>query len=574
MNILKLYRIELLIQEKLYSFAETKLQEILRNDKNCVEAWNLLGLLQIYSKRIEEAIVSFSTVISLSDRYPGVFSNLSYCYIQLNQNERAIQAATQSLKIDPSSIDGWINLATAQINRNETENALLSCRRGLELDPRHPLLLLSMGVAVTQKNEHLTAIEYFHEAIKYDKNHEVKDRAYCNIASLFTLLGKYREAWDFNQKALSFDPNCKMAWMNQVSLLLYMNQPEEASVLLQTLKEQYPHDPEIELNYCKTLHSVSRFNDAISMLQRLIEQNPDFWKARTELSMNLLLIGDLKAGFQEYEHRLKIFLPRLADLKQIPIWNGEDIRGRTLLVHEEQGMGDAIQQMRYVPYLKERYGCHVILCLPQELHPLFQHLGLPLTDQFASADLRVSLMSLSYIFQTELCSIPLPIKLIAHHRPIKNRVGIVWRGSPNHLRNRQRSMDLSLFTPLFKISSVQYVSLQKDPTPQEVELFDQYGIEHPLVETLMGTMRLLETCSQVICIDTMIAHLAGSMGVPTWIFIPYVPDWRWMLGRTDSPWYPSVKLFRQSSLDDWSKPLQEVCASLKKSHENIHGVAK
>ncbi|MBF8263934.1 MAG: glycosyl transferase group 1 [Parachlamydiales bacterium] len=562
--------IELLIKEKQYSLAEMKLQEILKNDKDCLEAWNLLGGLQIYTERVGEAIVSFSTVVSLSDRYPGGFSNLAYCYIQLNQNEFAIQAATQSLKIDPFWIDGWINLMTAQINLEKTENALLSCRKGLEVDPHHPLLLLSMGVVMTQKNEHQMAIEYFKEVIKYDKKHEVSDRAYCNIASLLTLLGNYREAWVINQKNLLLNPNSKIALMHQMSLLLYMDYPEEASIMMHTLKEQYPFDPEIELNYCKALHSILRINDAISILQKLIEQYPDFWKARTELSMNLLLIGDLKTGFQEYEHRLKMrdILPsHMAELSQIPIWNGEDINGMTLLVHEEQGIGDTIQQLRYVPYLKERYGCNVILFLSKQLHPLFNHLGFPLTDQFVAADLRVSLMSLPYILKTELFSIPSPTTFPSRHRPIKNQIGIVWRGNPGHQRNRQRSMDLSLFASLFNISSIQYVSLQKDPTTQEVALLDQHGIEHPLIETLADTMRLLEKCSQVICIDTMIAHLAGSMEIPTWIFIPYVPDWRWMLERTDSPWYPCVKLFRQPCLDDWSLPLQEVYMRIKNRKE-------
>jgi hypothetical protein len=203
--------------------------------------------------------------------------------------------------------------------------------------------------------------------------------------------------------------------------------------------------------------------------------------------------------------------------------------------------------------------------LQLELHCLFKHLGIPLTcSESPQHDIHVNLMSLPYLFKTDLFTIPPPLPIgNAHRHPIKNRVGIAWKGGWQHKWNQQRSLDLKSLKSLLQITDVDYVCLQKDITPEEANLLDAHNVDRPPLESFADTLHALEKCERVICVDTVIVHLAGSMGIPTWILVPYVPDWRWMLDRTDSPWYPSARLFRQRIVDSWALPIEEVIAELK-----------
>jgi hypothetical protein len=344
----------------------------------------------------------------------------------------------------------------------------------------------------------------------------------------------------------------------------------------------------------------------------MIDLHPDYWEAYFGQADLLLLYGDLKAGFEKNEVRFmhsnytsslnyyrqglkNRFIPpggvldlltrakegkqdRLGEIDPSLLsgitsktWQGENIAGKTIFLFCEAGLGDSIQFLRYVPLLRRQYGCKVFLYLQEPLHCLFRHLDAQIIPKgqlrLPKTDFHGFLMSLPYCFKTDLSNIPPPVKIKCTLSPVKGRIGIIWKGNPKHLNDKNRSLCLAKLEPLFKIPDFAYVSLQQKVSTDEAQLLQSYGVERPSLDSFTDTVRALEKCELVICADTSVAHLAASMGVPTWILLQYVADWRWLLHRSDSPWYPSVKLFRQNRLCSWEEPILEIMQSLLKKVE-------
>jgi hypothetical protein len=266
----------------------------------------------------------------------------------------------------------------------------------------------------------------------------------------------------------------------------------------------------------------------------------------------------------------------LAPTNKTQEWQGEDISGKTLLVHHDGGFGDSFQFLRYVPYLK-KYNCDVALFLQPELNGLFKHLGVPLLQEGLPCcpyDVHVFMMSLPFCFRTELSDIPPPVEIDCCHRPVKGRIGIVWEAGTGVTNEKgQKSLHLAQLDSILKIPGIHYVCLQKVVSAEDAKLLDAYAIQRPPIGSFEDTVKILEECERVICVDTSVAHLSASMGIPTWILLPYISCWRWLIDRTDSPWYPSAKLFRQCKLNCWDEPLREVEQELKAEH-HAHDLRK
>ncbi len=264
-----------------------------------------------------------------------------------------------------------------------------------------------------------------------------------------------------------------------------------------------------------------------------------------------------------------------------PQWNGESLDGKTILLHAEQGFGDTLQFIRYAPQVAKRGGSVIVEC-PIELSTILRGVEginriITKGDSWPSYDVQSSIMSLPLIFGTTPDTIPsqpylsVPPDRIAAWRErlgnpdARHRVGIVWAGRPEHKNDRRRSMRLDQFAPLTEIKSANFFTLQKGPAaaqaatpPPGMSLIDFTSDLHDFVETAA----LITNLDLVICVDTSIAHLAGAIGKPVWLLLPHAPDWRWMLNRTDTPWYPTMRLFRQPSPGDWPAVMADVTRAL------------
>ncbi|MBF8264056.1 MAG: hypothetical protein HW387_1721 [Parachlamydiales bacterium] len=346
--------------------------------------------------------------------------------------------------------------------------------------------------------------------------------------------------------------------MNQIENLIISEKFDEARKQCLMRLTENRQDP-IAWHYLGMCHYFTqRFDESIDAYQNAIRLQPAFaWMSCFNLSQAFLITGDLEKGFALFESRL-IDPRRLS--KPVPKWLGEEISGKTLLVHQDEGLGDAIQFLRYIPYL-QNYHCRVLLYLNKDLHGLFQHLNVPLlTDRIYECDLHVETGSLPFCFKTTLSNILPPVKIVCSRQPEIGRIGIVWQSSKSigPEISAPKSLNLEQWQPLLTLPGFQYVCVQKDVSPEDAAFLERHGVERPPIASFTDTVKILERCERVICVDTCVAHLSASMGSPTWILLPFNACWRWLANRTDSPWYPSVKLFRQCRNKIWDEPIQEI----------------
>jgi hypothetical protein len=299
--------------------------------------------------------------------------------------------------------------------------------------------------------------------------------------------------------------------------------------------------------------------------------------------MTLLLLGRLAEGFAEYEHRLA---PRPAHIPGPPVWRGEPLEGWTILLHAEQGIGDTIQFVRYLPEVARRGAGRVLLAAP----PTFARLlaGLPGLDALVRPEDRAEvrahvhcpLLSLPHVLGTTTVeTIPAPTPYLRAEPAALTRwrerladlrglrVGLVWAGNPRHQNDRNRSIAPERLAPLLRVRGVSWVSLQlgapverlREQAPEGAVLVDIAPELTDLAETAAAIVQL----DLVVAVDTAVAHLAGALGRPVWVLLPAVPDWRWLLGREDSPWYSTMRLFRQQRAGDWDGVVARIAAALE-----------
>lgn len=391
------------------------------------------------------------------------------------------------------------------------------------------------------------------------------------------------------RQALSFDSNNANA-LHLLGVILCQAGDLSASLeLLQRALGLRPNEAAFHNSLGIVLKRQGRFESAVDQFSLALALCPDLADAHHNLGMLMLLKGDLRTGWTEHEWRLHSEEGRrknaLAPFPH-PRWDGRAFLGKTLLVQAEQGLGDTVQFARYLAKAKARGGRVIFLC-QSELLRLFERLTsidelVPKTDEALNRlifDIQVPLLSFPAIFGTTLDTIPREVpylkadpERIAMWRTLLPQtgyhVGIVWAGSATHGNDRNRSCPIEAFLPLAQVPGIVLHSLQKGPAaqhlkevPPEFKVVDWCEKLHDFADTAA----LIECLDLVISVDTAVVHLAGALGKPVWVLLPFVPDWRWMLERADSPWYPTARLFRQPAIGDWEAIVAQVKGALATS---------
>lgn len=397
--------------------------------------------------------------------------------------------------------------------------------------------------------------------------------------------GKLDEAITAYRECLRLDPQFPNARYDLGVVLGDAGHYQEAEACLQAVLEKEPERVEAINSLAYIAYRQRRPEQAIAHYEQALAIRPDNATAHFNLGLALLLLGDYQRGFDEYEWRWKTeqFTPFQCPH---PRWEGQTLPDQTLLLHTEQGAGDALQFARYIPLAAQRVGKVVLVCT-QELMPIFAtvpgiaQLREAGTLQVTDFDIYLPLMSLPQIFGTTLDTIPgeTPYFDLAALRRRKapnlpvlppapagyKKVGIVWAGSPTHLNDKRRSCSIEAFLPLLQQAGCAFYSLQKGDRsrdlgqlPASVKVHDLESLLHDFGDTAL----LIEQLDLVICVDTSVAHLAGALGKPVWTLISYVPDWRWGLDGDTTPWYPSMRLFRQNREGAWSDLIARVTEAL------------
>lgn len=405
---------------------------------------------------------------------------------------------------------------------------------------------------------------------------------HADLGVMHKALNQQEERLDCYRRALALEPSHTLTLMNLGSALIDLSEEEAAEAACRRAIAVSPGHYGSLSNLANALARLCRLDEAIDIYRRILEHRPQDVDANRNLGICLLLRGDLVEGAEHYEYRM--LSPEIQPREfGEPRWNGEPLEGRTVLLHAEQGLGDTLHFCRYAAMVKARGG-RVLLEAHRSLVPLLQ--GLEGADRIVTYgeplpafDLHCPLLSLMKAFRTDLATIPAKVPYLfadparrnawasrLTRRPEALQVGLVWAGSPTHLNDRHRSLPLELLKPHIEaMPDVDFHSLQVGPARERIAAA---GLSHRLpdlggeVRDFADTAALVDQLDLLISVDTSIVHLAGALGRPVWTMVTFAPDWRWLLGRNDNPWYPSLRLFRQDAGRRWEPVLERVFAEL------------
>jgi len=449
--------------------------------------------------------------------------------------EGAARLLSEALRWQPAHRGMRRNLVRALLAAGRFQDALVQSETGLVHAPDDAELHYAQGSALSAVGDPVRACAALTRATKLRPDHAP---SCLNLASARAELDDLESAEILCRKAIRLDPNLSEAHAS--------------------------------LGFILT--TQGRVTAAIEACETAIRLQPDFSQAHWNLAIAALLGGDLSRGFAAYEWRTRHRLYQ-RDFVNLPgpVWDGGDPAGKTILVRSEQGYGDTIQCARYLPLIRDAGGLPVLLTKPA-VKPLVRCMrGIQIvenTDRLPSYDAWIDQMSLPHVFGTTLATIPEPggylqaeaARVGAWRRrlPGGRKVGVVFAGNPLHRNDRRRSIPLELVSCLPDIPGITFVNLQHGPAAAGLRLADLSAQLPDFAETAA----LVENLDLVVTVDTSIAHLAGALGKPAWVLLPAAPDWRWLLERSDSPWYASLRLMRQERAGDWSSVLARVMRAL------------
>jgi tetratricopeptide (TPR) repeat protein len=581
----------------------------------CPEPYNSLGNARKAIGEISEAVRCYQRAISLRPAFAEAHYNLALAMQAQGQLAQAIEVYREALRLQPAYLDALLNLAIAFQQTGRFAECVSVYQRALELSPGSAFLYRQLGEALRLNKQPDAASASFEASLNIEPAsietlnslalaHLDRGRA-ADAVSCLTLAiqlapsrpelhdnlglarlaqGNSQLAIESHRTALRLQPTFFQAWSNLGSAQLETGELSAATESFLQAIACEPNNASLQVNLALAYEKQSQFEQAELLLSEVIEREPNHLNARWSRALLLLHKGDFERGWQEHEWRWKYHeLP--APHSDFPLWDGRPLDGRTLLVHAEQGLGDTIQFVRYLALFPPGFG-NVIFDCQESLVPLLRHSGTVETSPRGSPlpliDVQAPLLSLPLLFKTTLESIPKSVPYLTVHESVVDlwashlasltgfKVGIAWQGSAAYRADRERSIPLRHFQALGDIDGVTLISLQKGHgTEQIAECRDALNLYLPGPDVdesrgaFIDTAAIMKNLDLVITSDTAIAHLAGGLGIPVWVALPFVSDWRWLRSCTGSPWYPTMRLFRQKHRNDWANVFQEIELALR-----------
>ncbi len=567
--------------------ALTSFDSAIKHKSKYAEAHNSRGIALAALSRNEEALESCRKALAIKPNYPEAHYNLANFLGALGQHEEALKSYDRALTLRPDLVEALSNRGGALRQLKRFDEALASCDRALALRP-------NLAEALSNRSMILHDMKRGNEAlVSCDRALSVRPdyvEAISNRGAILNELQRYDEALASYDRALALQPNHAEALYNRGNCLHELGRYEEALESYDRALAVRPDDARAFNNRGKVLKELTRYDEAVANNDRALALEPDNITAHRNAASLRLVTGDFSRGWPEYEWRWKKEAMALArrNFPQ-PLWLGaEEISGKTILLHSEQGFGDTIQFCRYVPLVAAR-GARVILDVQRPLQSLMSSLaGAPQIistgDPLPDFDLHCPLLSLPLAFKTRLETIPsgAPYLLAPSQAAIdwkarigikrRPRIGLAWSGNAAHERDRDRSMNLRAFLSILDIGAT-FISLQKDVRADDAAVLDERSDILRLGEQLgdfSDTAALVSQLDLVISVDTSVAHLAGALGKPVWVLLSHIPEWGWLLDRSDSPWYPTASLFRQDQTRTWDAVIIHVREALLQFIESQH----
>jgi tetratricopeptide (TPR) repeat protein len=534
--------------------AEVFCRRILARAPTHAEALHLIGTIAVEAGRPGDALVPLGQALAGRPDDPALHNLLGTAYLQLDRYAQAIDSLEAALRLRPDFPEARCTLGVALGSQGRSDEAVAAFRAALALNP-------DMA------------------------------QAHFNLAGLFAAGDRPLDAIAHYREVLRLEPRNAIAHHQLGRGLSGQGLPLDALAHFREAVRLEPTYTEARHNIGVTLAFAGRWEEALAQFEDTLQREPQSGEAHYNLGSALLLQGRLEPGWAQFEWRwqLETMSPYRRPFPQ-PQWQGEDLAGKTILIHDEQGFGDTLQFCRYAP-LVARGAAKVYLEIHDELAALLRpslsgdrleilarSAGFPGIEGLPATDFHSPLLSLPNVYRTGLATIPAeipylradPAKIeawVQRLAPLPHpRIGLIWAGRPGHAQDNLRSLPLARLAPLCRVPGASFLSLQKgDASAQLADLPADLTI-HDFTSDLpdfADTAALLGTIDLVITVDTAMAHLAGALGRQVWLLNRHLPDWRWLLDRDDSPWYPTLRQFRQPAHGDWGGVIGQLGAALR-----------
>jgi len=551
--------------------AEAAYRQVLARQPGHAQGLHLLAVLLHGRGESAAAVPLLEAAIRI--RPAAEYRNaLGQALTALGRYEEALDAYGAALASEPASADVKSNMAVTLLSLGRAAEALEALRAAITLRPGFVEAHYNLGNALTDLGRLAEAADSYAAAIAL---RDPFPEARVNLGNVLRLLGRHPEALEQYHAALAQRPGFPEALCNMGNALAELGRDAEALEAFQAALAQRPDYAEALSNIGNVLYNQGRLEEGLAACRAAIAAQPNSIPAHCNSAVILLLQGNMAEGWPEFEWRFfkHDFSTPQRDFGR-PRWMGEDIAGKTILLHHEQGLGDSIQFVRYVPEVLAR-GARVVLEMPPMLHALFapfRDRGVTIVrtgDPLPPFDVHCPMLSLPLAFRTVVETVPAtvpylqaePARVAAWRARLPGsgfRVGIVWQGKPNIKIDEGRSIPLAAYAPLARIPGVTLVSLQKNHGLDQLDHLPEGMVVHTLgddfdsgPDAFLDTAAVMMGLDLVITSDTSIAHLAGALGRPAWVALKSVPEWRFMIRGEDSPWYPTLRLFRQTVRGDW-----------------------
>ncbi len=596
--------------------AETLYEQLLRAGPNQPEVWCLLADVRQRRGKLPEAVAAYQNASRLRPDHLAPRLGLADVLKEQGKADEALAAYRQALELDPNHVDALANLGVLLAEKGRIDEAIAHWQKALRVQPDCAKAVHNLGVALAQKGDHAEAIRCLERALALKPDYA---EACFNLGNVLVSMNRREEAVDRFQMALRLRPDYADAYVNLGSVLTELHRPAEGVLYLRqairlrpsfaaahnqlglalAAQGQYaeaeasygkaldlnPRYPEAHSNLGNAYQEQGRLAEALACYELALCHDPGAASTHWNRALSLLQKGDFEAGWAEYEWRWQRKQTPARPFQQ-PRWDGSPLEGRTILLYMEQGLGDMLMFIRYAALVKERGGTVIVEC-PAFLIPLFSRCmgidrlvaeGTPLPE----FDVQAPLMSLPSLLGTTLATVPAKVpyfnpddQLVEQWRQRLGvvdgfKIGIVWQGNPHHSLDHYRSIALNEFAPLAAVPGVRLVSLQCGSGREQLSLissrFSVIGLGADLDKeagAFMDTAAIMKCLDLVVIVDTAAAHLAGGLGVPVWVPLCAIGEWRWLLDREDSPWYPTMRLFRQKKLGEWGPTFQRMAREVE-----------
>jgi len=601
--------------------AERVYRSIVRIDPKQPDALHLLGVAQQQRGNAKAAAEYIGRAIACNPRAAVFHANLAAAHKSLGEPAAARECLEEAIRLDPRFTDAHYNLGTVLKDLDLPDDAIAAFQRALQLDPAHADAHNNLGIVYASQARWNEAVACYRAAIEHRPQHA---EAWNNLGLALAMTPEWPQARECLERAVQLRPGYVQARVNLGNWFREEGNPVAAERAYRDAVPFAPHDTTVYNNLGIALKEQGRFQESLDCFHRVLEIDPGHVEAHVNRAFLYGLLGELAKCWDDWEWRFRA--AALSRKFTKPRWQGEPLDGRTILVHVEQGIGDQVMYASCIPQLAARVGRCIVECdlrlvalfrrslavvevvaeskatpvLPHDVQipmgsvPRFVR---PSLDSFRSVDFSprecgsavpgfpLVIPSAAAMLDTRVDSSPRyvhrPSFLIPdagkvqqwreRFRQLTGRltVGISWRGGSNAELRRQRSIPLERWRPLLSLPGVDFVSLQYGGYHDERQAVErEFGIElHDWNDAdpwndLDGLAAQIAALDLVISVDNSTVHFAGGLGVPCWVLLPFVPDWRWMLDRDDSPWYPSLRLFRQPATGDWDELLQAVARNL------------